>query len=378
MATSVFPPGKLGGVSNHVCNISSELVRRGHEVTVITRGSMKGPEVSYLSGLTVYRVRFLPLYPFHAKLFEFFFTKNFRTLETDFDIVHYHLPLSPIAHTQLPTVVTVHSTGMGQASRIELRDFYSFAHKLFNVYRYSIESKALRNADIITAVSKKVAEELHRYHDVKLNSIITSGNGVDTNFFVPRKNNEIDEETYVLFCGSLIYQKGLLDLVKSAKYILQKHPEVSFVLAGEGPLERALKNIVRKLKFTKKFVFLGYVNQNKLLRYYQDATVCVLPSYYEGLPSVLLEAMACGVPIVATNVGGVSEFVVNEKNGLIIPMKDPKLIADAVSRLVEDDDLRTAIGKAGRKTVQKCFGWERIANKILDCYELARSKKNAN
>jgi glycosyltransferase involved in cell wall biosynthesis len=239
-----------------------------------------------------------------------------------------------------------------------------------NYIERHIEARTLHNANVITSVSNKVAKELQKYYRVDGDSVTIIGNGVDTRFYIPRKNKNGDR-VYVLYSGRLGHRKGLFDLVKSATYICHEHPEVSFVVTGRGPLEGNLKKLVKKMKLSNRFSFVGFVDRKVLLNYYQNATVYVLPSHYEGFPTVILEAMACGIPVVTTSVGGIAETVVNGKNGFIVPMKNPKAIASAVLKLLENENLRIGMGKIARQTVEKFYSWDKIACKVLECYESA-------
>jgi glycosyltransferase involved in cell wall biosynthesis len=119
----------------------------------------------------------------------------------------------------------------------------------------------------------------------------------------------------------------------------------------------------------KHILFLGHVTREKLVQLYQNATVHVVPSHYEGLPTVLLEAMSSGIPVVATNVGGNSEVISSGVNGLLIPPKSPENMAKAISRLLDEQALRERIGRAARKTIEEHYTWDKIAENVTESYE---------
>ena len=114
--------------------------------------------------------------------------------------------------------------------------------------------------------------------------------------------------------------------------------------------------------------FLGHVEKSKLIELYQNATIFVLPSHYEGLPTTLLEAMSCGLPVVATAVSGNLDVIESGKNGILVPIKSPDRMAEAVSFLLDNEKLRTELGIAARKTIEQKFTWSAISDKILRCY----------
>ena len=95
----------------------------------------------------------------------------------------------------------------------------------------------------------------------------------------------------------------------------------------------------------------------------------MVPSHYEGLPTVLLEAMSCGLPVVATNVGGNSDVISSGKNGFLVPPKSPQVLSKVILKLLDDSKLRKEIGAAARKTIERSYTWDKIADKIQKCYE---------
>jgi len=366
MIVSEFPP-KSGGTGHYVYNLSKKLVEKGHRVAVITRGSWKGLRIERVKGINLYKTPFVPAYPFHVKIHGIYVSKLFRFLESSFDVVHFHVPLPPSIRTSLPTIVTVHALVELEREMNKSIDLPSLERKLFSNFHYSIGLKLLRNADLITTVSKFVAKHVQKYFGYNWNDLPITRNGVDTKFFKPGKFQE--KSSYILYAGSLDYRKGLLDLVTSAKYICRVYPNIPFILVGTGPFERRLKKTVNKLGLYNNFSFVGNVNRDTLLKYYQKASIFMLPSYYESMPCVLLEAMACGLPIIATSIGGTPEFVLNGKTGFLVPMQDPKALASVVLKLLRNNDLREEIGKSSRERVERYYSLDTMTEKVLNCYK---------
>jgi glycosyltransferase involved in cell wall biosynthesis len=129
------------------------------------------------------------------------------------------------------------------------------------------------------------------------------------------------------------------------------------------------KQYVQKIGLHNNVLFLGYVSRTKLIETYQNATVQVIPSHYEGLPTVLLEAMSCGVPVVATDIGGNKEVIKSGVNGLLVPSKSPEELSKAITRLLNDASLRENIGRAARNTIETHYTWDRVSDRIIRCYE---------
>lgn len=362
ITSASFPPEE--GIGNYIYNMSKELIRKGHHVTIITRGSSKLHEENF-EGIRLFRVPFFPIYPFHVQIHGIFVKKLFSSIQSDFDVVHFHTPLPSPFETNLPTITTVHTPMKTDTGKIELVNLFSVAVKLQGKISCRIESKLFETSDKITSVASSVSQELGEY-GLNPKTVEVIGNGVDEKLFCPIQSKS--KEKYILYTGRLSYRKGLFDFIKCGISICSRYPDVNFKLTGKGPLMDKLKKIVHESGYENRFEFLGHVEKNKLIELYQNATVFVLPSHYEGLPTTLLEAMSCGLPVVATAVSGNLDVLDSNNNGILVPIKSPDKMAEAVSSLLDDESLRTKFGIAARKTIEEKFTWNAISDKILRCY----------
>ena len=370
MFTSEFPPD-LGGISAHIYNLSKRLIERGHKVTVITRGTWRKTYYEDIEGISVYRVRFIPFYPNPFKLHGLFVNKLFKRIEPELDLLHVHGSISPVIGTHLPTVVTVHGTLTKDIDNMPVKSFHFLIVKLLRKQILNAEKAILESAGVITAVSESCAKELKEYHTIS-KEIIVVNNGVDTNFFIPGKNKK--KGNYILYTGRLETRKGLIDFIESAKYVCPESADIKFILTGKGTIKNYLERKINELGLKKNFYFAGFVDRGTLLEYYQNATIYVLPSYYEGLPTTLLEAMSCGIPLIATDVKGSSEVITDGETGLLVPPRDPKKLAEAILRLLDDEELRERISINARKYVVDNYDWEIIIDRISEVYKLALHK----
>jgi glycosyltransferase involved in cell wall biosynthesis len=250
----------------------------------------------------------------------------------------------------------------------EISDFYSLAERVQSMVVYPlIESKLFTVSKMITSVSWSVAEELREY-GLNPDHINVVGNGVDEKAFSPSPNRK-PAETYVLYTGVLRARKGLVDLIACARQVCKVSSDVRFFICGRGPLLHDLERKARKVGLQRRIVFLGYLERDRLIQVYQNAAVHIVPSHYEGLPTVLLEAMSCGLPVVATNIGGNNEVISSGLNGFLVPPRRPEEMANSVLRLLADPALRERIGRAARETIEKRYTWDIIADNIVKCYE---------
>jgi teichuronic acid biosynthesis glycosyltransferase TuaC len=201
--------------------------------------------------------------------------------------------------------------------------------------------------------------------------------GVDTDIFKKGDSTSIREQfgicsetKIVLYVGQLVQLKGLKYLMDSIPHILSKHHDVLFVLAGEGPLKKKISELIKQNGLDKNIILLGAINYKNLVQWYSISDIFVLPSLSEGRPSVIYEAMSCEVPIIATDVGGVSEQIKDGYNGFVIKPKDSRKLADKINYLLENDDLRNNMGKNGRKRIiEEGWTWKSHAKNAINVYK---------
>jgi len=365
--STAFPPEE--GIGNYVYGLSQQLIRKGHQVTLFTRGSFPKVQKESIDGITVIKAPFFPLYPLYVHLHEVMLNSVFQKMEDEFDLVHIHSPLCPMVKTSLPIVATIHTPMMvdTQMRYDEAGDVHSkIEHLMGRTVSYHFEQKLIDHAQKITTVSHSVREELESY-GLEKESIDVIGNGVDEKLFVP--SGERSETPMILYTGRIDYRKGLYDLIDSSRIICQMHPDVKFVITGKGHLLEKLQSKVDSLGLRDHFDFVGFVSKSDLIRLYQQATLYVLPSHYEGLPTVLLEAMACGAPVVATAVSGNLDVIEDGVNGLLVPSKQPRKIAEAVHSILEDQSLQNQLSAMARKTIEQKFTWDIISDSYQKIYE---------
>jgi glycosyltransferase involved in cell wall biosynthesis len=240
-----------------------------------------------------------------------------------------------------------------------------------------IERRLFAGARGIAAVSESVAAELDGYN-VTSDRIRVLGNGTDTEVFTPDEQHlgmsDRVGERYVLAVGRLDVRKGVQDLVAAMALIAERLPSMRLYVAGTGPLEGRVKASVQKLGLDSSVRLLGQVDQAKMVKLYRGATVFVHGAHYEGLPTVLLEAMACGKAVVSTAVSGALDVISDGTNALLVPPRSPERLADAICRLAGDAGLRRQLGIAARHTVEQRFSWHVVGNGYLSYYQALLDK----
>jgi glycosyltransferase involved in cell wall biosynthesis len=368
----ITPEFGLGyGIGSYVYNLSKKLSEKGHDVTVISRGPWRRTTEEVVEGIRVFHVIKPPYYPFHVWMHGFFVNKLFKALESRFSVVHLHTPVVPRIHTRLPVVTTIHSLYRPYVSFLltysyrSLANLHTFADILQCTLLSSLEKKILKQSNKITSVSQANLTYLNQY-SLKADNPIVVGNGVEAEYFKP--TNIESNKTNIIYVGRILYEKGMMTLLQCAQYVLKRYPEAKFLLAGGGPIRDIMEEETRKMGIHEKILFLGRLTKEELLELYQKAYIKIIPSLYEGLPNVLLEAMSTGIPVVSTAVGGVPGVISSGVNGFLVPRESPVEMAKMVLKLLEDTNLRKKMGKAARRTIENEYTWDKVADKFLQCY----------
>jgi glycosyltransferase involved in cell wall biosynthesis len=170
-----------------------------------------------------------------------------------------------------------------------------------------------------------------------------------------------DEEKVIITVSRLALKNAIEDLIQSLKYLSLP---VKLLILGTGFEEKKLSNLSKKLDLENKVLFLGLVPPDEVPKYLAISDVFVRPSISEGLGNVFLEAMAAGVPIIGTPVGGIPDFLKNGETGLFCQVRSPKSIAEAIKKILEDKNLRDKLIENGKKLVEENYSWDNIAVKM--------------
>jgi L-malate glycosyltransferase len=257
-----------------------------------------------------------------------------------------------------------------------------WAHVKFGVYE-ALEKRALHYcADQVIAVSKHMAGILRR-SGYPADRITHIHNGIDVGAVRSTRHQQdvrrelgVDPETYLIgTVGRLSPVKGHSGFLRAARLVLHKQPRAKFLIVGDGPLSAELHAMAVALRIDGACLFAGHrTDVHDLL---SAMNVFVLPSLSEGIPMALLEAMALGVPVVATSVGGVPEVVRHGVNGLLVHSADERALADACAALTLDRDLAERLSANGRRTIEEAFSGTRSCEALTRVYQEVASAEDA-
>jgi D-inositol-3-phosphate glycosyltransferase len=369
-----------GGQNVYVAELARHLGAMGYGVDVFTRrDSPLLPAVVPFDGgvrvvnLTAGPAKHVPkdaLFPFMARFRDAFY-RFARREPAAYDLVHANFWMSGWVACEakrdlgLPFVQTFHALG-------EIKRREQGARDTSPPERRSTEFRILEEADRVLTTCPAEVEELTGLYGAQRSRLALVPCGVDIRTFRPVDHREARDELglpegqTVAYVGRLVPRKGVDTLVE-AFALLSRHLDARLVIVGgepgaEGSAEVArLSALARKLKVKKRVTFTGSRPQQDLYRYYGAADAAVTVPHYEPFGMTPLEAMACGVPVVGSRVGGIKTSVVDGETGYLVPPKDPKTLADRLLRLLSDGTLRDRMGHAGRRRVEEHYTWKRIA-----------------
>lgn len=229
-----------------------------------------------------------------------------------------------------------------------------------------VKRRLTRRTDRIVAVSDAVRSYSVRVDRVPLGKVIVIPNGVDCERFRPAPAASHDGIRF-LSVGRLVRQKGHDVLLDAFAVLRDRLPRATLDVVGDGSLRSMLEHLVRTYHLEGRVRFQGF--QRDLPTWYRRADIVVLPSRWEGFGIAAIEASACGVPVVASAVGGLQEAVADGETGVLVPPEDPKLLADAMVELARDAPRRALMGHAARRRVEKEFDIQRVVERYEELYE---------
>ncbi len=228
----------------------------------------------------------------------------------------------------------------------------------------------------IIAVSETVRNYIIQWHRISPTKVVTLYNGIDIEKYESNNNgndlmNEfnLDKNRLTIgFIGRLVEVKGLDYLLDAAAEIIKKKKEVQFLIVGDGHLKGMLQNKANDLGISKYIIFTGFRrNVHEVLGVID---ILVIPSLSEALPTVILEAMASGKPVVSTNVGGVPEIVIDGETGILVPPRDPESLARAILALLQLPEKRLIMMREnGKRRVKEIFAIERMVERYEEFYD---------
>jgi glycosyltransferase involved in cell wall biosynthesis len=357
-----------GGMKGHLLMLAKGLINAGIHVEVACPENSVIAEAVRAEGLVVHPIDIIGPISFQNDITCIKQIKKI-ILHGKYDLIHFHGSkaglvgrIAALLAGHKRTVLTVHNFVVYQEVPLVKRTIFKYGEYLLS----HITSK-------IITVSNALKEDLVKNYGIKEDKIIPIYNGID--FFDYNKVSDKVREKFGLGINTdkpivgtvarMAPQKGLEYLIKAVPIVLKKC-DVLFVIAGDGPMMSELVEMVKQTGLQDKVLFPGYVKN--ISRFFACLDIFVIPSIAEGLSITTIEAMACGLPVVASNVGGLPELVGNEKNGLLVEPRNEAQLAEAITSLLRDSDARKRYGVIGKEAVSQKFTKETMVVNTINVY----------
>ncbi|RJR28271.1 glycosyltransferase family 1 protein [candidate division WWE3 bacterium] len=365
----------IGGVSNHVLYLSKVLVKKNHRVKVICA---KDPNSTLKEafGIDIKRLKsWFKITNTNITLF-----LPIEILKNDFDIIHTHMPTPWTSDISIllakllkrKSVITIHN---------DMNKSGFLSKLLTELYLHTIFLISLSLVDKIIIVNEGWEKAFNNTKDLLKNykyKIVTLPNGVDCDLFKPLGIPR--EEKTILFVSILDKYhefKGLDYLLKAVKIARVDIPDIKLLVVGGGSLRDKYVELSRELNIQNNVQFVGEVGHAELTPFYNRAAVLVLPSInIEGFGLVLVEALACKTPVIATDIVGISDSILEANCGLIIKTKDSRAIASSICNILQNKKISEEMGNRGRVLVVNKYSWENIASKVESIYKELLDERN--
>lgn len=394
--TSSFPRFQGDGTAPFVQSICEHLAKLGHDIEVVAPFDAAA-DLSYRQNFPVHRFRYIwpeglhimgharslesdvRLRPLAYVLLPFFFIAaywNFlrvtKKQQTELIHVHWVLPNGPVAALaaawrQVPFVVSLHGSDMYVAQKNEL--FRRVARWVF------------RRASAVTVCSPNLQLAATKVGTPHKPTLILWG--ADPQRFMPQPKNQdwlhklgIEKnDLIVIALGRLVHKKGFDILLRAWMEIFAEQYEARLVIGGEGPLLQPLKDLAKEVGIADRVIFAERIPWNQVPEFFSIGDLFVLPSAQDeqgnidGLPTVLLEAMSCGLPVIASEIAGIPEVITHGYNGHLVPPSDAKALANTIANLLQNSATRERLSQAARQSVVESFNWDCVAKTFSQIFD---------
>lgn len=392
IATTGYPRRKDDFANVYLHRLAKSLVRKGIDVHVVAPHAFGLKKEEELDGVKVHRFQYFPE-KYQSLAYFPGIPENIKTIKGkwqlpslmlamiweinsiikkyDIDLVnaHWAIPTGLVATiakkiNKKPVLITLYGAELWPALKKNSKIMKGMA------------SYAINNADIVVGISDatcKAGIEISGRNDIGI-----LPDGIDTENFNPNIDGESIKKKYgefIFSSGRMVERKGFIYLIKAMPGILKEFPSTKLVISGEGPEKEKLEKEAKRLGIENSIVFPGFIPEELFPRHMKASTVFVLPSIVdsrgdsEGSATILLEAMACGTPVVGTRVGGMPYAIKDGIGGYLVEQKNPSKLAEKICLLLEKKDLRKKLGVCGREYIEREFSSQIVAEKYIQIFK---------
>ena len=366
-----YPPEHLGGSEVFCKNLAINLKKKKNfDSEILTSDILKrNVKIDFLDGSIkiIYKKNYYSLWGMNPLVNIYsFLKKNFQ----NYDVIHVHSYLFLTSFQsalfrkirKFPFILHIHggiqtpqSLSSGLIQKIQI----GFKNMVFDKW---IGRFTIKTADALISVSKKDLNIIKKRYSIQHNNNYYIPNGVNTEIFHKKKENG---KMFVTFIGRLSYIKGFDIYMNVIKELYEYDKDLNFLIIGKGPL----KKLIKPAQKTLPILHSDFYPYEKMVDIYNHSKVVLITSRFEGVPTTILESLACETPVIASNVGGISEVLRNDENGLLIKDFNAKSAISKIIEFLHDQDKLSTFGRNGRNLVLKNFSWDVVIDKIEMVYK---------
>jgi len=365
LVSDYYFPHVGGGVERVVEELAHNLLKFGHEVRVVTFNPDGWPSEEVIDGIEIVRIPSINLQPMVGVPAAVNAGLGIRRFFEDADVIHTHniffllSLLTALSRPKAPIITTMHVGSLANLTGL--------TGAVGRLYERTVGRFILRKSKAVTVVSSSVAE-----HAAEIGAdapIQIVPNSVDVERFRPAATLEGEAETdrSVLFLGRFSRNKGPQYLVEAIPRVMSEIPEATFAFVGDGPLRASMARRMRELGLNGNVRIHGKVPD--VVPVIQRAGVVARPSLTEGMPLAVMEAMACGRPILATRVGGTTDLIADGETGMLMEPRDVEALEDGLIRVLTNRGQAAAMGRRAREWAERQMTWERVSRMYQQVYE---------
>jgi len=389
--------GIKGGMDLHGKLLSEGMVKRGHNVSIISTRHLDGKEHEERNGVNIYYLKdtvfgsrrkgwrqesVLKFFNLHNKKpFDVIWSQSFDAFGLiNMKKTSLNMPVICTLHGSIQQEFKTFITNISNNLKKPVKIIESVAG-LFYSY-FVVQRSLLSFSDRVITVSSKVREDIKKWYGREIaDKCVIVPNGIDVSLFKPdleqRKSTRqaygIDErETVLLTLGRLTHEKGHHLAIDALRQLKTQNMKVRLLIVGTGNYHKSLMEKVKKAALDNEVIFVGFVENRDTVKYYNSADIFLMPTLtVEGLPFVLLEAMSCGKPVIATYIGGITSAIMNGKNGLLIDAGKCSQITDKIQLLTKNPDLANSLAESAKRTVHETYSVDMMVDRTLQIMKTA-------
>ena len=370
---SPYDWGVPGGVNRHVFNLSQHFLRRGHDVTVVAPASKRSSEEPPYLHVIGHSAISLPVSGSVANIsLSYNLASRVKKLlaREQFDIVHIHEPFAPLLPFQFVRFSQATNVATFHAARDSGSRVYAYSQFIIQQWWHRIHGRIAHSQAALDLIGKYFDDDFR---------IIPSG--IDYARFAaetPPIPELMDSKRNIVFVGRQEQRKGLPYLIEAFAKLKPEMPQTRLIIVGpDGGIRPACERYIEEHN-VEDVVFTDYVAEEDLPRYYRSGDVFCAPNTgHESLGLILLEAMASGVPIVASRIPGFAAVVKDGEQGLLVPPRDSEALCEALKRLLSDAGMREEMGRAAALHARN-WSWDEVSSEVLAFYEETAANRNGN